>query len=294
MKISSKAKTTLWSYLWMTPALFLVLAFFGYSLVYAFVISTRSYNLMRTVRPFIGTANFVRYLTSPDYWQSLWITCRFLALVMVLVVTVGLAFALLLKQKVPLRSLFRGFLMVPWVLSMLVTGLIFTWIFDAQAGILNYLLRSVGLKAVPWLSEPAPAFSLLAIAYVWKVYPFAIIIFLAGLQSISDEYYEAAAVDGAGPVTRFVRITLPFLKPQFLVVIVLLSINVFNMIDMVFAITKGGPGVSTRLVSYYMYTNAFTHMEMGYSAAIAISLFVINLVLTIIYVRILKPEAGGG
>ena len=281
---------TLSSCLWLTPALFLVLAFFGYSLGYALVVSTRSYNLMRAHRPFVGLANYARYLGSPDYWQSLWVTCRFLVIVMILVVATGLGFALLLKQKVPLRSLFRSFLMVPWVLSMLVTGLIFTWIFDAQASILNYLLRLVGLKAVPWLSEPLPAFSLLVIAYVWKVYPFAMIVFLAGLQSINDEYYEAAAVDGAGPVTRFVRITLPFLKPQFLVVVVLLSINVFNMIDMVFAITRGGPGVSTRLVSYFMYTNAFTHLEMGYSAAVAVSLFLINLVLTIAYVKILKPD----
>jgi multiple sugar transport system permease protein len=218
------------------------------------------------------------------------VTCRFLVVVMVLVLAVSLALALMLRREVALRGLYRGLLMVPWMLSMLVTGLIFTWIFDSQAGVLNFFLGRLGLDPVPWLSESGPAFFLLVISYVWKVYPFAMIVFLAGLQSIDTEYYEAASVDGAGAARKFLTITLPFLRPQFLIVVVLLSLNVFNMIDMVFAITKGGPAGSTVLISYFMYTNAFTQMEMGYSASIAISIFLVNAVLTLLYLRVLKPE----
>jgi ABC-type sugar transport system permease subunit len=286
----TKIGTSLSCYLWLLPALFLIFAFYGYSLLFAVKISTQSYSLMRVESPYVGGANYLRFLTSPEYWQALLVTCRFLLAAMVLVIAVSLCFALLLKHQELLKGLYRGLLMVPWMLSMLVTGLIFTWVFDSQAGVLNHILRQIGLQPVPWLSEPGPAFALLLIAYVWKVYPFAMVIFLAGLQSIDTEYYEAAAVDGAGPLRKFGAITLPFLRPQLLIVVVLLSISVFNMIDMVFAVTKGGPGASTMLISYFMYTNAFTHMEMGYSAAIAISLFLINAVLTLTYLRILKPE----
>jgi len=288
----ARTRSHLSCYLWLLPALFLVLAFYGYSLLFAIRISTQSYNMLRMDRPFVGAANFVRYLTSPDYWRALLVTVRFLAVVMVLVLAVSLGLALMLRRDAALRGLYRGLLMVPWMLSMLVTGLIFTWIFDSQAGVLNYLLRRIGLEPVPWLSESGPAFFLLVISYVWKVYPFAMIVFLAGLQSIDTEYYEAASVDGAGAVRQFVGITLPFLRPQFLIVIVLLSLNVFNMIDMVFAITKGGPAGSTVLISYFMYTAAFTQMEMGYSASIAISIFLVNVVLTLAYLRLLKPEVA--
>ena len=286
----ARIRGSLFCYLWLLPALFLVLAFYGYSLLYAIRISTQSFSLMRMDRSFVGAGNFLRFLTSPDYWRALLVTCRFLVVVMALVLAVSLALALMLRREVALRGLYRGLLMVPWMLSMLVTGLIFTWIFDSQAGVLNFFLDRLGLDPVPWLSERGPALFLLVISYVWKVYPFAMIVFLAGLQSIDTEYYEAASVDGAGAARKFLTITLPFLRPQFLIVVVLLSLNVFNMIDMVFAITKGGPAGSTVLISYFMYTSAFTQMEMGYSASIAISIFLVNVVLTLLYLRLLKPE----
>ncbi len=118
------------------------------------------------------------------------------------------------------------------------------------------------------------------------------IIFLAGLQSIAEEYYEAAAVDGAKAWAQFRLITIPFLKPQFLVVVVLMSLITFNTVDMVFAITKGGPGTATRLVSYHMYLIAFASGKMGYGAAVAMSLFIINVILTVIYSRFLRSSVS--
>jgi ABC-type sugar transport system permease subunit len=293
MTLRSRRRTEYFQdYLWILPALLLVAFFVGYASVYAIRLSFRDYNLSTGEDAQVGLLNYLRFAADGDYWSSILATLRFFGVSMALIIGVSLGLALLLKQNLRLKGFFRAVFMLPWILSMVVTGLVFTWLFDSQSGPINYVLKSLTLPPVSWLGQPLAAFSLLVMAYVWKVAPFAMIIFLAGLQSISDEYYEAAAVDGARAWARFRNITIPFLKPQFLVVVVLMSLLTFNTVDMVFAITKGGPGTTTRLVSYHMYLIAFANGKMGYGAAVAMSLFVINILLTIVYSRFLRSEVS--
>jgi multiple sugar transport system permease protein len=291
--VTGETKTTrsyLQDYLWVLPALLLVLFFVGYASLYAVRLSFQAYNLSTGENALVGFKNYGRFLRDGDYWSSMLATGKFFTASMILIVLGSLILALLLKRNLRLRATFRAIFMLPWILSMVVTGLVFTWLFDAQTGPVNFVLKSLHIVPVIWLGDPLAAFSLLVFAYVWKVTPFAMIIFLAGLQSIDEEYYEAAAVDGARPFTQFRYITLPFLKPQFLVVVVLMSLLTLNTVDMVFAITKGGPGTATRLVSYHMYLIAFANGKMGYGAAVAMSLFVLNIILTLLYSRFLRTE----
>lgn len=259
-----------------------------YPAIFGITVSLRQYNLLSLDRPFIGFENYTRLLEDPDYWRSLFLSGKFLVITIVIIVILGMGAALLLNQRIKLRAFFRSLFMLPWVISMVATGLIFRWLFDENTGLINYLLSLFALGKIEWLSSPSMAFWVLVIAQVWKLSPFCMVILLAGLQSIPQEYYEAASIDGANWRSRFRFITLPFIKSQILVVVVLLTLTTFNMVDLVYVVTKGGPGNATQLISYYMYKQAFEYVNMGYASSIAITLLLVNLALTRAYIRFLR------
>ena len=275
-------------YLWILPAFVLILFLTLYPAIFGVTISLRQYNLLALDRPFIGLENYARFLRDPDYWYSLFLSGKFLVVTIITIVVFGLGAALLLNQKIRLRAFFRSLFMLPWVISMVATGLIFRWMFDEHTGLINYLLSLFALGKIEWLSSPSMAFWVLVIAQVWKLSPFCMIILLAGLQSIPPEYYEAASIDGANWHSKFRFITLPFIKSPILVVMVLLSLSTFNMVDLIYVVTRGGPGNATQLISYYMYKQAFEYVDMGYASSIAISLLLVNLALTRAYIKLLR------
>lgn len=202
----------------------------------------------------------------------------------------GFAAAMLLNQKVFGRGVFRGLILIPWVVPPVVVSLVFRWVFREHQGILNFLLYNAKIisEYKSWLGDPSLSLISALIALAWKGYPLVAIFLLAGLQSIPEEQYEAARVDGANTVQAFWHITVPHLKPVILVVLILQTIWVLNMFDITFVLTKGGPGFSSMILSIVVYVAAFQWLNIGHSAAVATIMFIIMVVLYRLYTRIIR------
>lgn len=279
---------TLTEYLWVAPAFTFILFFTFYAAFFAIRISFYDYSLASPVRPFIGLENYSQLLRDPEYWHSLKLSLLFVAVDVPLTVGIGFILALLLNQPIKGRWLYRSLLLLPWVISLVIAGYMLKWIFSENTGILNYLLSLIGIGQVPWLSSDQGAFSAIVLAHAWRVYPFGMVILLAGLQGISKEIYEAAMIDGASGWQRLTKITVPMLTPQFLILLVLRTLGAFNMVDLIFTMTEGGPGNATSFLSYMMYQRAFAFLDLGYASAIGMTIFIFNILLALVYFRILS------
>ena len=279
---------TLTEYLWVAPAFTFILFFTFYAAFFAIRISFYDYSLASPVRPFIGLENYSQLLRDPEYWHSLKLSLLFVAVDVPLTVGIGFILALLLNQPIRGRWLYRSVLLLPWVISLVIAGYMLKWIFSENTGILNYLLSLIGIGQVPWLSSDQGAFSAIVLAHAWRVYPFGMVILLAGLQGISKEVYEAAMIDGASGWQRLTKITVPMLTPQLLILLVLRTLGAFNMVDLIFTMTEGGPGNATSFLSYMMYQRAFAFLDLGYASAIGMTIFAFNILLALVYFRILS------
>jgi ABC-type sugar transport system permease subunit len=277
-------------YLWITPAILIVLILTTLPSLFTISISFRDWSLLAAKKPFVGFDNYIHMFQDEGLRNGLRLSFQFLVVVVPLIILLGMLMALLLNQKTRFRGIYRALFLMPWVLSMVVVGLNMRWIFDEQTGLINYALNILGFKSLPWFSSGFLAFMVIAIAQVWRLAPFAMVIILAGLQSIPEEISDAAKVDGANHWQRFWTITIPLLKPVLLVLIVILSLATFNMVDLIMVMTAGGPGTSTKLISYYMYEQGFVFLRFGYAATIAMVLFVVNVVLTVFYIRLIRSS----
>lgn len=277
-------------FLWIAPAAAFVVFFTFYAAAFAIRISFYNYSLASVVRPFIGLRNYVQLWHDPAYWHSMGLSFLFAAVDVPLTILIGFVLALMLNQPLAGRTVFRSVLLLPWVISMVIAGYMLKWIFSDSTGILNFFLAELGLGRVRWLSTAWGAFSTIVISHAWKVYPFGMVILLAGLQGIPADLYEAAEIDGANAFQRLLNITIPFLAPQFLILFILRTLNTFNMVDIIFAMTQGGPGNATEFISYYMYQRAFAYLDLGYATAIAVTILLVNIVLALVYLRLLRSR----
>lgn len=243
---------------------------------------------------FIGLANF-RVLWQDEYfWNSLHVTTVYGAATVVLTYLLGLAFALMLNRDLPGRGIIRTIFILPWAIPEVVAVLIFAWMLDPQFGVFNYLLVSLGLIDAPlaWLSQSHLALPAVVLLNAWQQFPLAMLILLAGLQMIPREEYEAAMIDGAGPVSRFFHVTLPGLRSVNIVLILLLILNSFRRVTMIYAMTRGGPARSTETLSVMTYNTAFEYQKIGYAAAVGTALLVILLVFSLLYFWMIKKSRG--
>jgi multiple sugar transport system permease protein len=232
---------------------------------------------------YIGLANYRQMFNDPIFTKSLTVTAKYVvALVPALFIT-GLGLALLVKQTLPLVPVFRGMLFLPNVVSLVVIGLVWQFIFVDRIGMLNRLMGELGLERQSWLGDPTWSLRSLLLISVWFLMGYYMIIFLAGLQEIPREYYEAARIDGAGAVRMFRDITLPLLKPTSFFVLLTSTVTAVaggQGFDLVFVMTQGGPARSTNLVIFHIYQEAFQFGHYGYAAAMASFLVVVLMGLT--------------
>jgi multiple sugar transport system permease protein len=198
----------------------------------------------------------------------------------------ALFFALMMNQKLRAITLYRTAYFLPVVSSTVAVALVWSWIYAKDFGLLNYLLRQAGIAPIAWLSSTAWAMPAVIIMSIWGNLGVGIVIFLAGLQSISQTYYEAAEVDGANRWQQFWRITLPLITPSLFFYFIITMIDAFQTFEQIYIMTRGGPVNSTTTIVYYIYRNAFRNFKMGYASAQAIVLFFIIMVLTLIYWRL--------
>ncbi len=276
------------------PALGLMLVFLVGPFCLSFWTALTNQPLMPRPTPvrFIGLTNFQRVLSDPTFWTALWNVIRFT--LMVLPLQCGFAFfmALLLNQKFPLRNLCRAVLFLPAITSMVVVCVIWGTIFQFPAGPLNTILATFSggwLGPVDWLGDPAWAMVSLVLLSAWHAFGFQMMIYLAALQSIPDELYEAAQMDGAGVAGQFWHVTVPSLWATHVFVLLITTIQALKLFTQVNILTQGGPALSTETVVHYMVQTGFVEQKLGYADAVSVVLFVIILAVALLQRIILRP-----
>jgi ABC-type sugar transport system permease subunit len=289
------------------PALLGVLAVVLLPLLYSLWLSFTDVNVLRTGGPaielfgvrvplfrWVGLQNYVTIFDDPLYWSSLWRTLCFVAAFVLEATLVGLGMALILNERFAGRPLMRSLLLIPWSLSRVVVGLLWIGILDFEFGAFNGLLYNLHLVdgSIAFFKDGFSALNVLVSVYAWNQAPFAALLFLAGMQSISADLYSAAEVDGAGYWQRFRHLTLPALRPILFLVLVLATVNGFLMLDLIYVLTMGGPGHDTTTVSWLGFQTAFTFFKFGQGTAILYTLTALCLLLTLVYHRLIlgSPE----
>lgn len=272
------------------PAVLVIVLLVGYPIVYSGWLSLHRYNLKRPrLFSFVGFDNYVGLLRSEEFWAALQVTLLFTALAVAAVVVLGIAIALLLNEPFPTRGLVRALVLIPWAIPPVVNGLMWQWIYDAKVGVLNGLLVSLGLVSSyrGWLSDPTSALVALVTAHVWNALPLAVILLLAGLQTIPEELYDAGRVDGAGRWRLFRHVTLPWLAQPLLVVLILQTMLAVRVFDVIYVLTAGGPGTATTTLVWQTYLETFDSLDFGLGNAYAYTLSLITLGLAVVYFRLL-------
>ncbi len=275
------------------PSLVLIFGVVIYPLVYSLWISVHQMDLTRPGRvPFVGLANYGRWLTSEPFWRSVGVTAYFSIVSVVLTIVLGLLVALVLNQRFVGRRVVRALMLVPWAVPSVVTGVIWLWIYNGNYGALNGLLYQLGLipSYQSWLGDPTTALYAVVATKVWKELPFVALLLLATLQTIPAEVLEAGRVDGAGMLGTFFRITLPLLRPGLLVVAVLETMWAFRVFDIVYVLTSGGPADATMVVAYLTYLETFKFLRFGSGAALAYVVTLFIMLFSFVYVRLLRSE----
>jgi multiple sugar transport system permease protein len=278
-----------------TPTLLAVFLVIGVPLIYSLVLSFEQTNVLTHRNIFVGLDNYAHAVADPAFLAALARTAVFAAATVLAGLAIGMAMALVLNARIPGRGLLRGLVLVPWAMSPVAVGILWSWIFNGDYGPLSALLLDLGVirNSIHWLGSGAAAFALVALVYVWNQAPLACLLLLGGLQSMPDSLHKAARVDGAGPWRRFWRITVPWLRPTMLLVLILTTINAIMAFDLFWIITQGGPGSATTVLSWLGYAQAFQYFQFGQGAAILYILTVICLLLAVGYFMLLLSPRGG-
>lgn len=236
---------------------------------------------------FVGVDNYVKLLSGKLFWQSLGVTLTWTVGTLTLQVIFGVAMALLLNRSFWFRSLARSLVLFPYFLSTVVAVLVWRWLFNDLYGALNHILMRVGVTDMPldWLGSMPNAMIGIILVGAWKYFPFVVIAVLARLQTIPEHLYEAAKIDGAGPIARFFDVTLPQLRSVLTVIILLRAIWDFKEFDLIYLLTGGGPVTSTQTLALLVYKEAFSLNQMGQAAAYAVAMMLVMLVFMVVYIR---------
>jgi ABC-type sugar transport system permease subunit len=246
-------------------------------------------------RPFVGLGNYITILHDARFWQALGHTALFTVISVSVELSLGLLLALAMNRAFRGRGIVRAAVLVPWAIPTVVAALLWRFIFDSQAGIANVVLSDVGLLHHPlvWFVRASTAWVPVILADVWKTTPFVALLLLAGLQSIDQELYEAAATDGASAWWQLTRITIPLLKPAILVALIFRTLDAFRVFDLIYVMTGGGPGTSTEPVALYTFNALLQNLEFGYGAALSVIVFLVTFGLAMLYMRGLGLDLGG-
>ncbi|MBY9075532.1 sugar ABC transporter permease [Nocardioides sp. WL0053] len=279
------------------PAAVVVFGVVLYPVVRTFVVSLYDITSpMPGSYPFVGLDNYVKVFQDSAFYTVLGHTMYFTLVSTFLELTLGIAVALLLNAPLKARWLWRSIVVLPWALPTIVNGALWRWIYNGQYGALNGLLDTVGISDTPvqWLGTPFLALNMVIVADVWKNTSIVVFFILAGLQTIPDDLYEAARIDGASAWRGFWRITMPLLAPAIAVVLILRTIEAFKVFDIIYVMTGGGPASGTQTVAFYTYLQAFSNQLFGYGAALAYLIVLAVFALAMAYLRLLRQGQMAG
>ncbi len=281
---------TVAAWIFLTPALILLFIFILYPIAYLFFLSFTAGSFTSTGIYWVGLKNYWRLLINPDFWQVLNNTSYFAIATVIPSIIIPLGLAVLLNRNLPLRGILRSAYFLPSIVSIVASGLGFRWLFQTE-GPVNAALNLLGRPPIPWLGDTFWAMPVLILLSIWKQLGFNMVVFLAGLQAIPPNRYEAAELDGANAWQQFWYITLPGLRPTLIFAIVTTVIFTLRSFEQVYVITGGGPLNSTNLLVYYIYQEAFGQFDFGYAAAAATVLLAVTLVLVYLQLRTWGEES---
>ncbi|MCC3418880.1 MAG: sugar ABC transporter permease [Microcoleus sp. PH2017_07_MST_O_A] len=272
-----------WTFL--APALLFLGTFLIWPIAYLFYLSFTRGSFTQSGVRLIGANNYSRLLTNPDFWQVLQNTIYFTTATVIPSLIIPLGLAVLLNRSFAWRGALRTAYFIPSITSLVAVGLGWRWLFQTE-GPVNDMLRAIGLNPIPWLSSTVWAMPVIILLSVWKQLGFNMVVFLAGLQAIPVNRYEAAELDGANGWQQFWHITLPGLRPTLVFATITTAIFTLRSFEQVYVITGGGPLNSTNLLVYYIYEQAFSQFDFGYAAAAATFLMAIALILVYVQLRV--------
>ncbi len=273
------------------PALAILALVIFYPLVQALLLSMKDAALLNvTVAPFTGLDNFEQLLGDEVFWTAVKNTFVLTTVSIAGSLVLGMSLALVLNENLPFRNFFRGIALIPWVVPGVVVALLTLYMFNSQVGVIDYVLVKLGVteRFVDWFGSTRNALWAIILANIWNQTPFYMLMMLAGLQTVPEDEYDAAKVDGANVVQRFRYVTLPNIRGVLTIVIALQVIWNFNNFDLIWTTTQGGPVNATTTLTVHVYRMAFVGLDIGYAAAIGVVMLVALLLFSVFYVRAME------
>lgn len=281
------------AYLYLLPALLIIAIFTVYPLIKAFCMSfMENYNIIDASYKGIGLANYRKLILDPNFLRALKNTSIYVVFVVPFSVLISLVIAVLLNTKIKFKKTFQALYFLPYVTSVIAIGIVWSWIFNSNYGLLNYLLSFFHIAPIPWLNSPKYALPALIIFSIWKSMAFNILIFLAGLQTIPANLYQAAMIDSTPKMRVFTKITIPALSPLLVYAFVMGMINAFKVYNEVFSLfqSTAGPANSAITMVYYIYDKFYNSADYGTASAAAVVLFLVILLLTMLQMRVSRSD----
>lgn len=274
------------AWLFILPSVIGFIVFYAVPAVRGVTISLTNWDLLTTPKP-VGLQNYVTLLQDKDFWHSMLVMLYYVALNIPMQTGLAILIAVLMDRFTK-SFVVRGVLIIPWLIPLVVSGLLFLWILDPTLGILNVFLKFFGISRQPFLGSVTQAMPTVAGINIWRHMGYTALLVFAGLQSIPKDMYEAGAIDGATEWRMFWNLTLPMLRPVLVFVLVTTIIGSFQVFDVIAVTTKGGPVDATRVIIWYIYDFAFARFKMGYATATSIVLFAVLVVVSIVQMRVLR------
>lgn len=277
-------------WLYLSVPLGLLLVFFVLPMGMALYISMLDYGHSIFSPQFIGLGNYTTLIQNPHFWQVLWNTALFMLMVVPAMIAVPILVALVVNNQLTGMTLFRALIYLPVVVSLVVAGIAWKWLY-APDGLINYILSLAGIPKINWLISPDIALLAVGLMVVWKGVGYYMMMYLSSLQSISGELYEAAEVDGAGLLTKHWHVTLPHLRPAMAMVAIISTIGALKVFTEIYVMTRGGPVGATETFVYYIYDQAFGNLNLGIASAAGFLLMLITFVLSLVNIKLFYLKA---
>ena len=285
-----KTKSVLWksyttAYLFIIPSFLFLFIFTYWPVINSFLVSLMKYDISTPKPVFSGVENYKKMFSAPLFWKVLSNNALYSIFTVICGVVVGMFLSVLIQNKgLKLKGIFKLSIFYPYVLPMAAASMVWMWLLNPSYGIVNLLLGKLGFPSyIDWVNDGKYSLPAIIIVAIWKYMGYYVIIYLAGLQSIDNEYYEAAIIEGANPWQKFRFITFPLLTPTTFFVVFLAVINSFQSVDQVYVMTQGGPYDSSNVLLYYIYQNAFMYGDLGYGSTLSFFLLLILLIGTALY-----------
>lgn len=292
----NKYKKQLEPHVFMSPSYIVILIFMGYPLINCVRLAFSNYKVTQLDNvTFAGFANFKRIFTDPQIGMIALNTVLFVVVTLLCQLVLGFILAMALKKPFRGRGIYQGFVFLPWAFSGFLVGLTFQWMFNGEYGPINDVLLKLNIiqEKISFLGSPRLAIFTVITALVWQGVPFFGIMLLAALQSVPEELMEAAKMDGAKGIQRFIHVTVPCIKPTVVITVLLRTIWIFNNADIIYIMTKGGPANSSDTLSSYMFMKAYSTLDFGFASALGV-LFMIGLTIYIaVFIKVTKYNKAG-